>query len=299
MTRIPWRGRWSQHLFCGYVLLPIIGLYAFLRFIPIGSTFYLSFHRWNLIDRVKPFVGFSNYVKLLHNPEFLTALWNTTLFTVVTVPVTFVLSLGLAVVLQSKRMKRAMPAYQLVYFIPVVTSMVPVAVVWKWIYDPQYGLFNYALSLVGIAPKAWLMDPHTALWAIMVMSIWKVLGYYMVILLVGLNGISSLYYEAAAVDGATGWKQFRYITLPLLRPIILFVLVISTINAYNVFTQVYVMTVGSQGAPGSVVRVLVYDIYENGFRFYKMGYASAEAVVLFLIVMVFTVVEFRLAQERR
>ncbi len=290
--------RWSQHLFCLYVLLPIVALYAFLRLIPIGSTFYLSFHRWDLISKVKPFVGLAHYAKLLHNPEFRIALWNTTLFTVLTVPITFALSLSLAVMLKSKRARGAASIYQFVYFLPVVTSMVPVAVVWKWIYDPKYGLLNYGLSLLGIAPKAWLIDPDTALYAIMIMSIWKVLGYYMVILLVGLNNISGQYYEAAAIDGATGWQQFVHITLPLLKPIILFVLVISTINAYNVFTQVYVMTVGSQGAPGSVVRVLVYDIYENGFRFYKMGYASAEAVVLFLIVAVITAVEFGVTRQK-
>ncbi|HID11491.1 MAG TPA: sugar ABC transporter permease [Candidatus Latescibacteria bacterium] len=290
--------RSSRYLFCILVLLPIVGLYAFLRFVPIGSTFYLSFHRWNLIDRFKPFVGFGNYKSLFHSPEFLTALKNTTIFTFGTVPLTFGIALALAVMLKSRAASRYAPFYQFVYFVPVVTSMVPVAVVWKWIYDPRYGILNYLLSMFGMEPKAWLMDPDTALFAIMVMSIWKVLGYYMVILLVGLNAIPREYYEAAAIDGASGWRQFTSITLPLLKPIILFVVVISTINAYNVFTQVYVMTVGSQGAPGSVLRVLVYDMYENAFRFYKMGYASAEAVVLFLIVMALTALEFGIARER-
>lgn len=288
----------SRHIFCLSVLLPIVGLYAFLRFVPIGSTFYLSFHRWNLIDRFKPFVGLGNYARLFQSPEFLTALKNTTLFTLGTVPLTFGIALGLAVMLKSKAVSRYAPFYQFIYFVPVVTSMVPVAVVWKWIYDPRYGILNYVLSFFGVEPRAWLVDPDTALPAIMAMSIWKVIGYYMVILLVGLNAIPKEYYEAASIDGASGWRQFLHITLPLLKPIILFVIVISTINAYNVFTQVYVMTVGSQGAPGSVLRVLVYDIYENAFRFYRMGYASAEAVVLFLIVVALTAVEFGLAKER-
>ena len=292
------KSKTSRYIFCLCVLLPIVALYAFLRFVPIGSTFYLSFHRWNLIDRFKPFVGFGNYAKLFHSPEFLTALKNTTIFTLGTVPITFGIALALAVMLKSKAVSRCAPFYQFVYFLPVVTSMVPVAVVWKWIYDPRYGILNYVLSIFGAQPKAWLMDTDTALPAIMAMSIWKVIGYYMVILLVGLNAIPREYYEAAAIDGASGWRQFTSITLPLLKPIILFVIVISTINAYNVFTQVYVMTVGSQGAPGSVLRVLVYDIYENAFRFYKMGYASAEAVVLFLIVAALTALEFGLARER-
>ncbi|HUV09045.1 MAG TPA: sugar ABC transporter permease, partial [Spirochaetia bacterium] len=210
---------------------------------------------------------------------------------------TAVISLALAIALNSKRVK-ILPFYQTVYFIPVVTSMVPVAVVWKWIYDPSYGLLNYFLSFFGMEPRAWLIEPGTALLSIGIMSIWKIVGYYMVIFLVGIKAISPQYYEAAEIDGANGWQKFFRITLPLLRPITLFVFVIASINAFQVFTQVYVMTVGSQGAPGNVVRVLVYEIYENAFRFFKMGYASAQAIVLFLLIAFLTLIQFRLAKER-
>ncbi len=291
------QSRRKQLLFCLYVLLPTLALYSFLRFIPIGSTIVLSFQKWNLLDAVKPFIGFNNYVKMFKSQEFIGALKNTVFFVLFTVPATVVISLALAVGLNSKKVK-IVPFYQTIYFIPVVTSMVPVAVVWKWIYDPSYGLLNYFLSFFDVESKAWLIDPKSALSSIAIMSIWKVIGYYMVVFLVGIKSISPQYYEAAEIDGANGWQRFTRITLPLLKPITLFVLVISSIRAFQVFTQVYVMTVGSQGAPGNVVRVLVYEIYENGFRFFKMGYASAEAMMLFIIVAVLTLIQFRIAKEK-
>jgi len=291
------RARLQQLLFCLYVLLPILALYTYLRFIPIGRTLILSFQKWNLLSVSRPFIGLVNYVKIFQSPEFATALKNTAFFAVFTVPTTIAISLALAVALNSKRVG-IVPFYQTIYFIPVVTSMVPVAVVWKWIYDPTYGLLNYLVSLFGMHPKAWLIDPKTALWAISIMSIWKVIGYYMVIFLVGIKNISPTYYEAAEIDGASGWQRFARITLPLLQPITLFVLVISSIRAFQVFTQVYVMTEGAQGAPGNEVRTFVYEIYENAFRFFKMGYASAEAVMLFLIVALFTLIQFKVVRDK-
>ena len=289
--------RRKQLLFCLYVLLPTLVIYSYLRFVPIGRTVVLSFQKWNLLDSVKPFVGFKNYVKMFQSTEFITALKNTVFFVIFTVPITVAISLALAIGLNSKRIK-IVPFYQTIYFIPVVTSMVPVAVVWKWIYDPSYGLLNYFLSIFGVESRAWLIDPETALLSIAIMSIWKVIGYYMVVFLVGIKSISLVYYEAAEIDGASAWQRFIGITLPLLKPITLFVLVIASIRAFQAFTQVYVMTTGSQGAPGNVVRVLVYEIYENGFRFFKMGYASAEAMMLFAIVAVLTLIQFRIAKEK-
>ena len=289
--------RRNQLLFCMYVLVPVFVLYSFLRFIPIGRTIVFSFQKWNLLDAVKPFVGLKNYIKMFHSPDFINSLKNTLLFVVYTVPLTVVIALALAMGLSSKRIKMV-PFYQTVYFMPAVISMVPVAVVWKWIYDPSYGILNYFLSFFGVEPRAWLIDPKTALLAISAMSIWKVVGYYMVIFLVGIKGISTHYYEAAEIDGANSWQKFTRITLPLLKPITLFVVVVSSIRAFQVFTQVYVMTVGSQGAPGNVVRVLVYELFENGFRFFKMGYASAEAMILFLIVALFAVIQFQIGKER-
>jgi multiple sugar transport system permease protein len=172
------------------------------------------------------------------------------------------------------------------------------AVAWKWIYDYNYGLLNYGLSLFGIHAVAWLTDPGIALWAIIIMSVWKTIGYNLILFLVGIRNIPEVYLEAARIDGASDWQLFRHVTLPLLKPILLYVLVTSTINSFNVFTPVYVMTQGSQAAPGQAVRVLVFDIWQNGFQYLKMGYASAEAVTLTLIVLGFTWIQFRLGRSQ-
>ena len=280
----------SRYIFVVCALAPIMAIYAVLRIIPIAQTFWMSFHDYRLVGD-RPFIGLDNYVYLLEDQNFWTALRNTTAFAVFTVFFSVVLGLLVAVVLSGRIRFRSL--YEAIYFIPVITPMVPVSIAWKWIYDPTYGLLNYFLGTLGIPPVGWLIYPTYALWAIVAMSVWKVVGYNMIIFLVGIRNIPALYYEAAAIDGASSWQQFWRITLPLLKPIILFVTVVSTINAYNVFTQVYVMTTGSQGAPGNAVRVLVFDIYENAFRYFKMGYASAEAVVLFLIILALTLIQFK------
>jgi multiple sugar transport system permease protein len=284
LTLAKWR-------FCYLGLLPVLAIYWVLRLEPIGRTFVLSFYDWHLIRPIKPFVGLDNYRELLQDENFLLALRNTTLFAVFVVGASVVLGLALAVVLAGKL--RFGAAYQAIYFLPVITPMVPMAIAWKWIFDARHGILNYGLSWLGVQPVGWLTSPDVAMWSIILMSVWKVIGYNMVLLLVGLKSIPALYYEAAAIDGAAGWRMFWRITLPLLRPILVFVVVISTINAYNVFTQVYVMTQGSQAAPGAPLRVLVFDIYQNGFQFFKMGYASAEAVVLTLIILALTLVQLR------
>ena len=266
-------------------------IYWVLRLEPIGRTFFLSFHDWHLIRPLRPWVGLENYRELLRDQNFLQALWNTTLFAVAVVALSVVAGLALAVLLAGKL--RFTAAYQAIYFLPVITPMVPMAIAWKWIFDARIGILNYVLSWFGVPPVGWLTSPEVAIWSIIIMSVWKVLGYNLILLLVGLKNIPATLYEAAAIDGAFGWLLFQRITLPLLRPILLFVIVVSTINAYNVFTQVYVMTTGSQAAPGSQLRVLVFDIYQNGFQFFKMGYASAEAVVLTLIILALTLVQFR------
>ena len=171
--------------------------------------------------------------------------------------------------------------------------MVPVTLGWREIFNYNHGVLNAALGVFGIAKQPWLSDPTMALAAVVILSVWKQVGYNMIILLVGMRAIPIIYHEAAAVDGASAWQQFRKITMPLLAPVTLFVVVITTISAYNVFTQVYVLASDVQGAPGKLVRVLVYDIFENGFRFFKMGYAASEAVYLFLIIMALTIIQFR------
>ncbi|MCW3473239.1 carbohydrate ABC transporter permease [Limobrevibacterium gyesilva] len=282
-------------LFCYVALLPVLALFLYVRIIPIGFGFLLSFYKWNLISPRKPFVGFDNYVTLMSDENFLLALKNTTIYSFSTVALSTVLALPLAVFLS--RPGRLSAFYQTVYFLPVITPLVPMSIAWKWIYDYNYGILNYGLSLVGLPAVPWLTDPDIALWALVIMGVWKVIGYNLVLFLVGIRNIPHEYLEAAALDGASDWQRFWRITLPLLKPILLYVLVTATINAYNVFTQVYVMTLGSQSAPGQAVRMLVLDIYTNGFQFFRMGYASAEAVTLTLIVLGLTVVQFGLVRN--
>jgi multiple sugar transport system permease protein len=277
-------------------LAPVLALFAYARVVPIVWSFVLSFYKWNLISPLKPYIGLTNYELLLSDENFILALENTAIYSIATVVFSTALALPLAVFLARKG--RLAAIYQTIYFLPVITPMVPMAIAWKWIYDYNYGLLNYALSLVGIKPVAWLTDPKIALWALIIMSIWKVIGYNLILFLVGIRNIPEMYVEAASLDGASAWQRFRYITLPLLKPILLYVLVTATINAFNVFTQVYVMTLGSQAAPGQAVRVLVFDIWQNGFQYLKMGYASAEAVALTFIVLGFTLIQFRLARSQ-
>jgi multiple sugar transport system permease protein len=283
-------------LWCYLMLLPVLAIYAYIRIFPIIRSVQLSFYDWRLMARVRPFVGLANYERMFADENFRLAIWNTTLYSVMTVLISTVIALPLAMVL-ARRGKVSM-IYQTIYFLPVITPMVPMAIAWKWIYDYNYGLLNFILSLVGIPSIAWLTDPHIAMWAIIMMGVWKGLGFSMVIFLVGIRNIPATYLEAASLDGAGEVQKFWHVTLPLLRPIMLYVLVTATISAYNVFVPVYVMTLGSQSAPGQPVRVLVYDIYQNAFQYFRMGYGSAEAMTLTFIVLGLTLIQFRAFRSR-
>jgi multiple sugar transport system permease protein len=182
--------------------------------------------------------------------------------------------------------------FETMYFLPYVIAVVPAALSWKFIYDPTNGVLNYILGVFGMAKQAWLINEKLALGSIIVMSIWQRIGYNMVIFTVGLGGIPKDYYEAARVDGASYLQIFKKITLPLLMPVTMYLFIMNTIEAFNIFTPVYVMTTGTQSAPGSVIKVLVLEIYQNAFRFFKMGYASAQSVCLFAIVLVVSLLQF-------
>jgi multiple sugar transport system permease protein len=290
------RGNWRVLLFCYLALAPVLLLFGYVRGWPIVQSFVISFYKWELISPLKPFIGLLNYQMLWEDENFWLSLQNTLVYSISTVTLSTLLALPLAIFLARK--SRLSAVYQTLYFLPVITPMVPMSIAWKWIYDYNYGILNYLLSLVGLPSVAWLTDPDIALWALIIMGVWKVIGYNMILLLVGIRNIPSSYVEAAAIDGASGWQQFRFITLPLLKPILLYVIVTSTINAFNVFTQVYVMTLGSQSAPGQAVRVLVFDIYQNAFQYFRMGYASAEAVTLTMLVLGFTLIQFRIARNK-
>jgi ABC-type sugar transport system permease subunit len=188
---------------------------------------------------------------------------------------------------------------QTLIFMPVVVSVVPSAIIWNWIYDPQYGILNYVLSLVGVSPVNWLFNKSTSLYAVLAFVVWRWIGYYMIIFWVGIRAVPETYMEAARMDGASAWRTVRSIILPLLRPIVLLATVLATVNGFTIFSEVYVMTTGSQVAPGNPLSVLTYDIYQRGLVFYRVGEANAEAIYLFLILIGFTLAQFAMNRRKQ
>lgn len=268
------------------MLLPnVLGFLLFLL-LPVLATFAISFSDWNLTDSFQ-WRGVDNYKELFEDKVFGQVFKNTFVFTLVSVPIGIALSLILAVFLNQKL--RFVRFYRAAFFIPVISSMVAVSVIWQWIYNPEYGLLNYALSCFGIDGPAWLTSPRWAMPAVIITSIWKSLGFNMLIFLAGLQSISDSYYEAADIDGAKWYSKFARITVPLLSPTTFFVTVMSFINSFQVFDTVYLMT---QGGPARSTSVLVYYVFQNAFQYFRMGYASAMAYVLFFIVMIVTFIQF-------
>jgi len=260
---------------------------------PLLASFGFSLLEWNLLTPPN-WLGPDNYLLLLQDPEFWSSLWATLYYTLLSVPLGIVSALLLALALNQQL--RGITIYRTVYFIPVVSSMIAVALMWRWMYNPTSGILNYVLNnvfaflhLPWTAPD-WLQSRTWAMPAIIIMSVWKGLGYNMVLYLAGLQGISRHFYEAAEIDGANGWHKFRHITLPLLTPTTFFIVVISIIGSFQIFEQAYIMT---QGGPARATVTTVYYIYENGFQWYKMGYASAVAWALFALIMLVTLIQWR------
>jgi ABC-type sugar transport system permease subunit len=273
-------------------LAPSLLHLAVMIFTPIVFAGYLSLHRWDIVVPDKPFVGVANFTAMFADPEFWNALKNTLVFSL-NVPVGMVCAL--AVALMMHRRIRGIGLLRALYFLPSVTSFVAIALVWMWIYHPTFGAANFLLGLVGIAPLPWLNASSTAMVSVMIFSVWMSLGYQMVIFLAGLQGIPGELYEAARVDGASAWQNFRRITLPMLRPTTFFILVTSLIGSFQVFTTVYVMT---GGGPVGSTDVIVYHIYQAAWEQLRMGYAAAMAWVLFALIMAATFLQFRLLGSR-
>ena len=270
----------------GYAMVAplLIGLAIFF-YLGLGASLYLSFTEWDVLTAPQ-WVGLDNFQRFWETPIYLKTFWNTLRFALLLVPLGMLASLGMALALNQNIRLRGI--YRVLFFLPVLTMPVAIAVVWKWIYAPDFGLLNQVLAFFGGPRVKWLGDPNLAMISLVIMSIWMGSGYGMVIYLAGLQNISRSYYEAAQVDGASSWQQFTNITLPLLTPTIFFSLVTSTISAFQVFDIVYVMT---KGGPMDSTRTLVYTIYDDGFRFFRMGMASATAWVLFAIILAITVVQ--------
>ena len=268
-------------------LLPVLIGFTVFTVGPVLTSLYLSFTHYEI--GAKPeFVALANYRELLGSQLFWQVVGHTFYYALLYVPASVAASLGLALLLEKK--VRGITFFRTVYFLPVVTSMVAAAIIWGWLYNGDIGLLNYLLSLIGISGPKWLQDPNWALPAIALMSVWKNAGYNMMIFLAGLTNIPADYHEAARIDGATAFERFRHITLPLLSPVMFFVLVITTIGAFQVFEQTYVMT---NGGPGTSTLTLSYYIWETAFEFFNLGTASALSYLFFIIVLIFTLVQFR------
>jgi multiple sugar transport system permease protein len=276
-------GRWAW-LFLAPMLVGLVVLSAG----PILATVGISLTSWDLLTP-PTFVGLDNFRDLAADDRFWVALRNTIFYTVVSVPLGMVLALLVALGLNQAI--RGIAWIRTMYFLPLVTSTVAVGLVWLWIYAPQGGLLNELLGVAGIPPQRWTSDPLWAMPAIILMSVWQGLGISVIIFLAGLQAIPAEYYDAAAVDGAGHRARFRHITLPLLTPSVFFTGILGIIGSLQVFDQVYILA--RPGKPTEATITLVYFIYEEGFRFFRMGSASAAAWVLFLIAAVLTVVYFR------
>ncbi len=278
---------YSDYFWAAVFLVPnFLGFLVFILW-PVIASFGLSFTSWDLLTPVK-WIGLQNYQTLISDQVFWKVLWNTIYYTIGTVPVGIIISLCLAIALNQKI--KGVKIFRAAYFLPVITSTVAVAVVWQWLYNPQFVLLNYLLSLVGVQGPSWLTSITWAMPAVIITSIWKGLGFNMLLFLAGLQGISETYYEAARIDGAGWWAQFKNITIPLLSPTTFFVVIMSIINSFQVFDQIYIMT---EGGPARSTSVLVHYLYQNAFQYFKMGLASAIAYVLFFLVFAITLVQLK------
>ena len=278
---------------------PALGLIAVFFVLPVVSGLLLSLTDFDIYAVGQPgrarFVGLRNYAQVLASPDFLRALKNTMYFVIVGAPLAVVVSLGAALLL-NVRLVRLRSLFRTVYFAPVVTTLVAVAIVWRYLYHPEYGLLNHALGWIGLGPVDWLGDPNWSMPAIILLAVWKNFGYNMLIFVAGLQSIPDELYEAAAVDGADAQQRFWHVTLPGLAPTFLFVSVTTMIGYFQLFAEPYVMT---QGGPLGATRSLVLLMYEEGFRWWRLGMAAAMAVLLLIITLGATLIQLRVQGGRR
>lgn len=269
-----------------FLLPAILGSFIFI-IIPICLSFYLSFTSWDLLSSIEV-VGLKNYIQLFHSKDFYFILWNTVYYALVTTVFGVLIPLILACFLNSKI--KGAEFFKTVYFLPFITPMVVIAIVWAWIFDPNYGLINSILN----THIPWLFDSKYAMNAVIFVSVWKLIGYNMIIFLAGLTAINSNLYEAAKIDGASSLKTFFMITIPQLSPTIFFVIIITTISSFQIFDLIYLMT---QGGPLDSTNVLVYKLYQSAFEHFNIGEASAIAYVLFVIIFLLTISQWKLKSK--
>lgn len=269
-----------------FVFPALLGMLIFI-IIPIFFSFGLSFAKWDLLNPIK-FVGLDNYKEIFTEPLFGKILLNTVVFALATSFFGVIIPLILAAIMNSKI--RGADFFKTAYFLPFITPMIVIGIVWEWIFDPNIGLLNKVLQV----HINWLYDPHWAMPALIIVSVWKLIGYNMIIFLSGFSGISNSMFEAAKIDGANPVETFFYVTIPLLSPTIFFVVIITAVSSFQVFDLIYLMT---QGGPLDSTNVLVYAIYKNAFEYFNAGKASAIAYVLFVIILVLTLLQWNMRKK--
>jgi multiple sugar transport system permease protein len=301
----------------GYVfILPALLIIAIFRLYPILQAIRMSFFKWGLAGPLK-FIGLRNFARLFLDPEFYQSLGNTVWYVILVVPLTIAISVFLANLLNRRIRSRGL--YRVLYYLPVVTSIVAISVVWKWILNPDRGILNAILNLFGIESIRWLNDargifeyllaplgihvsgfiagPSIALFSLILMAVWHNIGYCIIIALAGLQNVPKQHYEAAKIDGANAWHIFWYITVPAISPVIFYLLVTQSIIAFNTFTPVYVMTQPA-GGPLNTTSLIVFYLYEQSFKLWNLGYANAIAFVIFIIIFSLTQIQKRFLEQR-
>jgi multiple sugar transport system permease protein len=289
------RGRLGDLAGYGF-LLPYLVLFGVFLLLPLAYGLWLSFMRYELISPEPPqFAGLANYREALHDPHFWQALIATAKFVLMACPLTVLLALVLALALNTIPDRRQ-NVYRLLIFLPTMITISVAGLVWRWLYNSEFGLFNVILSHFG-RKVDWLGDTHMAMRSIVLMTLWWTVGGPLIILLAGLRQIPDVYYEAAALDGAVGWRRTVHITLPMLRPVLLFVIVLNVIGAFQVFGQPFIITNGTGGPERSTMVMMMY-IYETAFMNYRLGYGAAMSWLLFILIAVFSILQFRLMREK-
>jgi len=284
--------RREQQIALLFIAIPLIGFLLFTLY-PLLYSVYASFTSWNGLAAPK-FNGLDNYIKMWNDPYFLKSMWNT-LFLMIGIPIGLVLSMALALGLNRKM--RGITFFRTVYYIPVISSIAAIAIMWQWAYNGDFGLINQVLDLVGIQGPNWLADKDTVKPALIIMATWKGLGYSMLLYLAALQSVPRYLYEAAALDGAGTWQQFRHITLPMVRPVTFFLVVTSIIGGSQIFIEINIMT--PLGGPEFSSASIVWYIWRQAFNNLHMGYASAMSIVLGLIIFIVTVIQFRLNRRNQ
>lgn len=309
------KARTSEAVSAYLYLIPAVVILLVFRVLPIVLSVRMSLFDWGMAG-ARAFVGLGNYLSVLKDPVFWQSLATTGWYIIFEVPLVLFVSLFVAMLLNQQI--RGLGAYRTIYYLPVVTSIVAVSVVWRWILQPDRGLLNYLLSLVNLDGLRWLQDPRgliqlivpdaklapalrgpsVALLSLVMMGVWKAIGYNIVIFLAGLQNISKSYYEAARIDGANRWDLFRHVTWPLISPTTYYVLIMSCITAFETFAQVWIMTGPPAGGPLSTTKVVMYYFYENAFELWRLGYGAAIAFFAFLIILGLTILQRTLLEKR-